>query len=181
MQEQNSVYNVYDWEHDRKQKIKMVKNICYYPPSIIKKRGLKKNRRGSGFESAKNQPNRQLYDLYQQSLRMSVDPLSEANPSMGAAPVSGTDSEMKMRVMTGGPPGQSQSTDLGSTHLPDVHPNSSKNGNITSAGYQTHQTVGNDSMPRFGAGGSKRVGTVNHETARIKGGQLLPPAAPRTR
>ena len=75
LQGQNSVYNVYDWENERKQQVKRVKNICYHPPSLLKKK--RRSRRGPGFESVKNEPNRQLFDLYQQSLRMSMDPLSD--------------------------------------------------------------------------------------------------------
>ena len=30
LQGQSSVYNVYDWEHDRKKQVKLVKNICHH-------------------------------------------------------------------------------------------------------------------------------------------------------
>lgn len=68
LQEQGSHYNVYEWEQSRKDEIKRVKNICYYPPSIIKKRmkrGRKSTRRhtSNGYDSA-NEPNKALYDLY---------------------------------------------------------------------------------------------------------------------
>jgi len=36
LQDQNSHYNVYDWELDRKENVKRVKAICYYPPSMAK-------------------------------------------------------------------------------------------------------------------------------------------------
>ena len=69
LQDQGSHYNVYDRELDRKQSIKRVKAICYYPPSLIKKKGGRKG----GFKSrAKTtraredepEPNRKLYDMY---------------------------------------------------------------------------------------------------------------------
>ena len=30
LQEANSAYNVYDWDNERKEAVKRVKNICYY-------------------------------------------------------------------------------------------------------------------------------------------------------
>ena len=71
LQQQNSVYNVYDWEHERKRQVKLVKNICYHPPSLIKKESRRKKRKGSALGSSKNEPNRQLFELYQTSLRAS--------------------------------------------------------------------------------------------------------------
>ena len=69
LQQQNSVYNVYDWEHQAKKQVRYVKSICYHPPSLLKtSRGRKKStRRGSSaFDSVakQNAPNRQLYELY---------------------------------------------------------------------------------------------------------------------
>lgn len=97
LQDQNSVYNVYDWEHARKQQVKLVKNICYHPPSLLKKSRKKSIRRGTGFESAKNEPNRQLFELYQSSLRASQEPIMVEGimPPPTAAPVSGQDSDRK--------------------------------------------------------------------------------------
>lgn len=48
LQDQGSHYNVYDWELDRKQSIKRVKAICYYPPSL-----LKKGKRKGGYKRSK--------------------------------------------------------------------------------------------------------------------------------
>ena len=56
LQEKNSVYNVYDWEHQRKKQENLVRNICYHPPGILRD-GSKKNfkrtssRRGSNLGS----------------------------------------------------------------------------------------------------------------------------------
>ena len=109
-----------------------MKSICYHEPSnLIGKNRRKSNRRGAGFESAKNEPNRQLFELYQTSLRASVDPVTgmDANTST-AAPMSGEASEHKRNQEMGagyalGSAGIS--TEMGSTTLPDVQPNSSKN------------------------------------------------------
>ena len=68
---------MFDWETERKEQIKRVKNICYYKPSLLKKRGKKgrrtnrKNLMDNGYVSASNEPNKQLFDLYQSQLRQS--------------------------------------------------------------------------------------------------------------
>ena len=55
----------------------MVKNICYHGvDKLIGKKTKKSIRRGAGFESVKNEPNRQLFELYQTSLVASGDPTS---------------------------------------------------------------------------------------------------------
>lgn len=61
LQEKQSCYNVFDWETDRKKQIKMLKKICYYPPSLIKKHRLRSKRvRGSnGID-----PNYEVYQYY---------------------------------------------------------------------------------------------------------------------
>ena len=66
--------------------MKLVKNICYHPPSLIKKESRKKKRKGSALGSSKNEPNRQLFELYQTSLRASQDPIDGMST---AAPISG--------------------------------------------------------------------------------------------
>lgn len=75
LQEANSTYNVYDWDTERKEMVKRVKNICYHPPSLLKKKTYRKSarstRRGATRASI-NEPNKQLFDLYQQSLRQSA-------------------------------------------------------------------------------------------------------------
>lgn len=38
LQNRQSCYNVYSWENERKQQVKRIKQICMYPPSIIKKK-----------------------------------------------------------------------------------------------------------------------------------------------
>ena len=58
LQEQSSVYNVYDWEHERKRQVKLVKNICYHPPSLLKNQSRKKKRKHSAVDTSKNEPNR---------------------------------------------------------------------------------------------------------------------------
>ena len=67
------MYNVYDWLHQRRDQVKLVKNICYHPPSLLKKSRGRSTKRGSAFVSAKNEPNRQIFELYQNSLRASQD------------------------------------------------------------------------------------------------------------
>ena len=135
LQEQSSVYNVYDWEHQRKQQVKMVKNICYHPPSLLKKSRKKSTRRGSGFESAKNEPNRQLFELYQTSLRASQqDPSAmDFNSSMAMPTTAGGEDSVDGGRRPGAGEGGSlalhtagQSTDMGTGMLPEVNPHSSK-------------------------------------------------------
>ena len=73
LQAANSTYNVYEWDNQRKENVKRVKNICYYKPSLLKKthrKGSRIRRRGPATDSV-NEPNKQLFDLYQQSLRQS--------------------------------------------------------------------------------------------------------------
>ena len=128
LQEQSSVYNVYDWEHDRKKQIKIVKSICYHNPggNLIGKNRRKSTRRGTGFESAKNEPNRQLFELYQTSLRGSIDPATGLDVySSMAGPMSGEESAHKKNLDNMGPGhiaigSAGMSTDMGSTTLPEV-------------------------------------------------------------
>lgn len=152
LQDQGSVYNVYDWEHDRKKQVKIVKSICYHNPNKLIGSRRKSTRRGAGFESAKNEPNRQLFELYQNSLRASVDPMTglDGNSMIGGGPMSGEASDHKkgqhqMGSATG------LSTEMGTTTLPEVQPNSSKNAQAFSQGYATHQAHEHGSnVPRFG-------------------------------
>lgn len=75
LQEAPATYNVFNWESSRKDQVKQIKNICYYPPSLLKKKGRRKSRKPNvGLE-----PNKQLFDLYQQSLRMSNPTADETN------------------------------------------------------------------------------------------------------
>ena len=113
----------------------MVKNICYHEPSILKNPSRKKKRKGTrGIDSAKNEPNRQLFDLYQTSLRASN---TDANiDGLTAAPMSGQDSARKTASDAALP-------ELASTQL--------------KTGYETHS--GESGVPRFGGASSKRLAT----------------------
>ena len=74
LQDQGSYYNVYDWELDRKQAVKRVKAICYHPPSMIKKKIGRSTRNKASrtmFQSEHDEPNRRMFDLYQDSIRKS--------------------------------------------------------------------------------------------------------------
>ncbi len=72
MQQQNSHYNVFDWELERKATVKRVKNICLYPPTLTKKKSTRRGRKHSrkvadaetGYNSAFNEPNKQLFEIY---------------------------------------------------------------------------------------------------------------------
>ena len=72
-----------------------MKNICYHNPTKLIGSRRKSSNRGKGFESVKNEPNRQLFELYQSSLKASVDN-NEGNFShLGGGPVSGEASDHK--------------------------------------------------------------------------------------
>jgi hypothetical protein len=51
---------VFDWELDRKKQVKMLKKICYYPPSLVKKSRLKSKR--------KIDPNYEVFNYYHNNL-----------------------------------------------------------------------------------------------------------------
>jgi hypothetical protein len=53
LQEAPATYNVFDWESHRKDQVKQIKNICYYPPSLLKKKRHKSKKRNSGLEPNK--------------------------------------------------------------------------------------------------------------------------------
>jgi len=57
LQEKTSHYNVFEWELDRKKQVKMLKKICYYPPSLVKKSRLRSKRRID--------PNFEVFQYYQ--------------------------------------------------------------------------------------------------------------------
>ena len=49
LQDSNSFYNVDDWEFQRKENVKRIKNICYHPPSLLKhKKGKRRKSRKRG-------------------------------------------------------------------------------------------------------------------------------------
>ena len=56
LQEKTSHYNVFEWRVERKKQVKMIKKICYYPPSLLKKSRLKSRRIDTGGD-----PNYELY------------------------------------------------------------------------------------------------------------------------
>lgn len=66
LQDSKSAYNVYDWEQDRKVQTKRVHQICKYEPSLLEKKFRSRGKK-TGFQSV--EPNRALFDLYQQSVR----------------------------------------------------------------------------------------------------------------
>jgi hypothetical protein len=67
---------VWNWEHERKKQVKLIKNICLYPPTISKtRRGFKKRIGGSSKAKldmerryATAGPNKQMYDMYNMSM-----------------------------------------------------------------------------------------------------------------
>jgi hypothetical protein len=62
LQEKTSCYNVIDWEQDRKKQVKMLKKICYYPPSLIKKQHRIRGKR-------RIDPNYEVFQFYQQNMK----------------------------------------------------------------------------------------------------------------
>ena len=73
LQEAPATYNVFNWESARRQQVKTIKNICYYPPSLLKKSRLKSRRK------LEKEPNKQLYEIYQQSLGQTEPIVDEMN------------------------------------------------------------------------------------------------------
>lgn len=67
LQEKQSCYNVIDWELDRKKQIKMIKKICYYPPSLTKKSRLRSKRLHT--HNGKIDPNYEVFQFYQQNMK----------------------------------------------------------------------------------------------------------------
>ena len=157
LQERNSVYNVYDWEHDARKQVKLVKNICYHPPSLLGSESRKKKRKGRESDGliASNEPNRQLYDLYQTSLRASA--VDAGSMMTTGAATSGLDRHPNM------PPGTQESEGL----LPDVSSSQMMTKPTVKIGYETHQvgSTGPDGQeegaPRFGGLVNKRITTGN--------------------
>ena len=126
---------MYDWDNDRKEQVKRVKNICYYAPSLLKKKAHRKGgrsrRRGATGESITGEPNKQLFDLYQQSLRQSaaleegdgVADDQEANPRVASQATDNRPSGPNQKP----PLASVNETPLEDSKLPDVHPSSTKN------------------------------------------------------
>ena len=76
LQDSKSTYNVYNWESDRKVSKYRIKQIARYEPSLLENnRRPKKHNRSVRQEPSPlaNGPNKQLFDLYQQSVQMADD------------------------------------------------------------------------------------------------------------
>ena len=66
-----------DWENDRKNQIRLIKQICHYKPSISKrKKAFKRKYEKLDMEKryASAGPNKQMYEMYNMSLRQSGMP-----------------------------------------------------------------------------------------------------------
>jgi hypothetical protein len=81
LQERTSHYNVFEWELDRKKQVKMLKKICYYPPSMVKKHRHKSKRR------KELDPNTEVYQFYQQNLKGGMNQSSEELMMMNDDPL----------------------------------------------------------------------------------------------
>lgn len=74
LQASQSNYNVLSWERDRRQQVKLIKQICHYKPTMIRKRRVK--RRGQDGEDlldmktryASAGPNRHMFEMYNYSV-----------------------------------------------------------------------------------------------------------------
>ena len=42
LQQRQSTYNVMSWENERKQQVKLIKQICHYKPTMLKRGGVKR-------------------------------------------------------------------------------------------------------------------------------------------
>ena len=59
LQEKSSFYNVFHWEIERKKQEKMLKKICYYPPSLLKKSRMRSKRGKNQYD-----PNSEVFQYY---------------------------------------------------------------------------------------------------------------------
>lgn len=80
LQEQKSAYNVSTWESERKLEIARIKLICRYEPSLTGESNLRFRRKKNNSNA---EPNRQLFDLYQKSIREGSIEQDMANFSIG--------------------------------------------------------------------------------------------------
>ena len=93
LQDSRSNYNVYDWESERKEAIVRVKQVCKFKPMLLQTERRKKLRRPRKVNhlDTSTEPNRALFDLYQQSVREqneeSVQDPREGLKSAGCADV----------------------------------------------------------------------------------------------
>jgi hypothetical protein len=83
LQNRTSNYNVWSWEHERKAQVKLIKQICLYPPSISKtRRTYRKKTHGLGKQALRDMeskfatggPNKQMYDMYNMGIRSAQEP-----------------------------------------------------------------------------------------------------------
>lgn len=87
LQDKQSCYNVVEWELDRKKQVKLLKKICYYPPSLVKKSKLR-SKRGGGVsgpmftQAGKIDPNYEVYQYYQQNLKGAMTQQDSATAAM---------------------------------------------------------------------------------------------------
>jgi ribosomal protein S16 len=64
LQDKSSHYNVVSWEGQRRKQEKMIKSICYYPPSIRKKTSRSRGSRIRGGLNLSVDPNTKIFNLY---------------------------------------------------------------------------------------------------------------------
>lgn len=78
LQSRQSNYNVIDWENDRKNQIKLIKQICQYKPSITKSKKSFKKRHYQRLDMEKRfasaGPNKQMFEMYNLSMRQTGMP-----------------------------------------------------------------------------------------------------------
>ena len=74
LQNRQSSYNVWNWEVERKEQIKRVKQICMYPPTISTNTKRRFNRKKKGLAQvdmvtryASAGPNKQMFEMYNMS------------------------------------------------------------------------------------------------------------------
>ena len=74
---------MWSWEHERKAQVKLIKQICLYPPSISRaRRTYRKKAHGLGKQAlldmerkfASGGPNKQMYEMYNAGLRSAHEP-----------------------------------------------------------------------------------------------------------
>jgi hypothetical protein len=87
LQSRQSTYNVWNWELERKEQVKRVKQICMYPPNFSTKRGrFQKKKRGIDmvvrYSSAG--PNKQMYEMYNMSVKQPANAYQPSPPIMDA-------------------------------------------------------------------------------------------------
>ena len=80
LQQKTSHYNVFEWELQRKKQEKMLKKICYYPPSLIQHKRPSRMRSRRARIGVPADPNREIYQYYQNNVLKNEDtPAKEDN------------------------------------------------------------------------------------------------------